>query len=311
MGWPARSPGAGPGKGEGGPSRLAADHDPPKIGCKVLPRGVYSGQVIGMKRVALARPLWLLLLGGLAGCSTTYPNREPVGEFFPRVAGETLEGRRVALPDHFAGRTVVVLLGYRMESQFDIDRWLIGLDMTGTEAEVYELPPIAGLFPRFFKPYIDEGMRKGIPKELWKGVITIYAGGAEVQEFTGNENPNNARALVLDPAGKVVFFHDRGFSVAALNALRAEVAGGVGPPQVACGQGVGMFSPPWEGPCSRFSGPGNRLQGPHGWMVCTLLTGRPAGGRRRPFPACSRSGPPENWLQGPSPGVISGQVIGL
>jgi len=165
------------------------------------------------------------LFGGLAGCST-HPNRNPVGEPFPSVTGETLEEEAVQLPAHFAGRTVVLLLGFRMNSQFDIDRWLIGLDMTGTRVDVYELPTIAGLFPRFFKPYIDEGMRKGIPKELWKGVITIYAGGDQVQKFTGNENPNNARVIVLGPGGKALFFHDRGFSVGALNALREVVGEG-------------------------------------------------------------------------------------
>jgi hypothetical protein len=92
--------------------------------------------------------------------------------------------------------------------------------MTETNIKAYEIPTIQGLFPRMFKSSIDEGMRKGIPKELWGGVITIYGDGAKVQEFTGNENPNNARVLLLDPMGKVIYFHDRGFSVLALNELR-------------------------------------------------------------------------------------------
>jgi hypothetical protein len=75
-----------------------------------------------------------------------------------------------------------------------------------------------------FSTVIDDGMRAGIPKELWKGVITIYAGGETVQSFTGNENPNNARVLLVDSKGQVVYFYDRGFSVAALNALRNALA---------------------------------------------------------------------------------------
>ena len=76
------------------------------------------------------------------------------------------------------------------------------------------------MFPRMFSTYIDNGMRSGIPKPLWKGVITIYADGDKVQQFTGNERPNNARVALIDKQGKILFFYDKGFAVAALNQLR-------------------------------------------------------------------------------------------
>jgi len=161
-----------------------------------------------------------LLALSLIGCSKTYINRNPIGEKFPTVKGQTLTEKEIELPTYFEGTSVILLLGYVQDSQFDIDRWLIGLDMTETNIKAYEIPTIQGLFPRMFKSSIDEGMRKGIPKELWGGVITVYDDGAKVQEFTGNENPNNARVLLLDSMGKVVYFHDRGFSVLALNELR-------------------------------------------------------------------------------------------
>ena len=161
----------------------------------------------------------ILIAFSLIGCSTTFVNRNPVGENFPTVNGQTLTEEERELPTYFNGSNVVLLLGYKQDSQFDIDRWLIGLDMTETKIKAYEIPTIQGLFPRMFKSSIDDGMRKGIPKELWGGVITIYADGAAVQEFTGNQNPNNARVLLLDKNGKVIYFHDRGFSVQALNEL--------------------------------------------------------------------------------------------
>lgn len=159
----------------------------------------------------------------LAGCATRFTNQEPLGQRFPSVAGQSLEGAEYRLPGDFAGSEVLLLIGYKQNSQFDIDRWLIGLDMTGTSVDVYELPTIQGMFPRMFKTRIDDGMRAGIPKELWKGVITIYADGDVVQAFTGNEQPNNARVVLLDAQGQVIYFHDRGFSVDALNRLRARL----------------------------------------------------------------------------------------
>ena len=157
----------------------------------------------------------------LSACSTHYPNQAITGQAFPSVSGETLEQQAMTLPDDLQGTTSLLLIGYKQDSQFDIDRWLIGLDMTQTQVPVYEVPTIQGLFPRMFSTVINNGMRSGIPKPLWKGVVTVYQDGEQVQAFTGNEKPNNARVVLLDAQGKVIYFYDQGFSVDALNALRA------------------------------------------------------------------------------------------
>ncbi|MBU2882493.1 hypothetical protein KO525_13080 [Psychrosphaera sp. B3R10] len=159
----------------------------------------------------------------LQACSTTYQNQQILGKAFPLVEGTSLSDELIEIPKHFSGNNTLLLIGYKQASQFDIDRWLIGLDMTETLVDVYEIPTIQGLFPRMFSPLIDEGMRKGIPKELWKGVITVYNDGEKVQQFTGNENGNNARVVLLDKSGMISYFYDRGFSVQALNALRQQL----------------------------------------------------------------------------------------
>ena len=172
---------------------------------------------------AIALSFSLIVTLFLSGCSQTYINQQPIGKVFPNVEGEGLDERVHQLPDYFSDKTTVLLLGYKQESQFDIDRWLIGLDMTGAQADVYELPTIQGWLPRQIKGVINEGMRKGIPEELWSIVITVYEDGETLQAFTGNEKPINARVIVLDKTGKVQFFHDRGFSVGSLKQLNAQV----------------------------------------------------------------------------------------
>jgi hypothetical protein len=159
----------------------------------------------------------------LTACSSSYPNQAITGQVFPSVSGQTLEKELMTLPDDLTGEVALLLIGYKQDSQFDIDRWLIGLDMTQTQVSVFELPTIQGLFPRMFSTLIDNGMRSGIPKPLWKGVVTIYKDGDKVQAFTGNEKPNNARVVLLNAQGKVIYFHDQGFSVDALNQLRAQL----------------------------------------------------------------------------------------
>ncbi|MBA6262611.1 MAG: hypothetical protein V7780_02115 [Colwellia sp.] len=164
--------------------------------------------------------LFILFISLASGCSTKYANQSVTGMSFPSVTGQTLEENTVKIPEDFNKDFTLLLVGYKQNSQFDIDRWLIGLDMTETNVDVYELPTIQGLFPRMFSTFIDNGMRAGIPKPLWKGVITVYEDGDKVQAFTGNEAPNNARVLLLDKEGVVLYFYDDGFSVAALNELR-------------------------------------------------------------------------------------------
>ena len=157
----------------------------------------------------------------ITGCTTTYPNQNVVGQNFPSISGTSLEKETVKIPEAFNQPLTLLLIGYKQNSQFDIDRWLIGLDMTGTELPVYELPTIQGMAPRMFSTFIDNGMRAGIPKELWKGVITIYQDGELVQEFTGNEDPNNARVILINAKSEILYFYDDGFSVAALNEVRS------------------------------------------------------------------------------------------
>ena len=163
--------------------------------------------------------LFITLL--LSACSTTYENTDVKGETLPNMLGQTLDKKSVEIPTIFESPLTLLLIGYKQDSQFDIDRWLIGLDMTETKVDTYEIPAIQGMFPRMFKTQINNGMRAGIPKELWKGVITLYKDGETMQAFTGNENANNARIILINKQGRILYFYDRGFSVSALNALRS------------------------------------------------------------------------------------------
>lgn len=160
------------------------------------------------------------LLFLLTGCSTQYDNKDITGQNFPSVVGTTLEQKSVSIPGDLNDDLTLLLIGYVQNSQFDIDRWLIALDVTNTNVSVYEVPTIQGLFPEMFSTVIDDGMRAGIPKPLWQGVVTIYNDGEKIQAFTGNENPANTRVVLLNNKGEILYFYDEGFAVDALNELR-------------------------------------------------------------------------------------------
>lgn len=156
-----------------------------------------------------------------SGCASyQYPAQVNIGDPMISAQGEDLSGTTINIPEDFQGKQTLLLFGFIHKSQFDIDRWLIGLDMTVTDVDVYEIPTLKGMFPAMFSTFIDDAMREGIPKEIWKGVVTVYGDGEAVQRFTGNKNPKNARVMLLDENGIVTHFYDRGFSVQALNDVR-------------------------------------------------------------------------------------------
>ena len=173
------------------------------------------------------RWLWLLLPASIAtllatsSCSTSWPRRDPSGEVLPQVTGTSLADEPVTLPDVADGAPLLLLIGYVQNAQFDIDRWLLGLDQLGWDTRTFEVPTLPGMLPRMFGNFIDSGMRSGIPEEDWAAVVTVYKEAHKLAEFTGNEGTRNGRILLLDGAGKVVFYHDRGYSVGSLKKLVA------------------------------------------------------------------------------------------
>lgn len=182
-----------------------------------------------MGRVAVGSALVaVVLLGllGVQGCTSTIPNRDPVGEPFPAVRATPLtEGPAVEIPGDYAGRPVVLLVGYVQDAQFDLDRWLLGALDAELGVDLLEVPAARGMGARLASGFIDRGMRSGIPPEDWAAVATTYGAAAEaIAEFTGTEGPRNARVLLLDPDGVVRWFHDRGYSARRMLALREAAA---------------------------------------------------------------------------------------
>ena len=160
-----------------------------------------------------------------ASCSTTWPNRDPSGERLPQVTGTSLANERVTLPNVADGEPLLLLIGYVQDAQFDLDRWLLGLDQLGWSTRTFEVPTLPGMLPRMFRGFIDNGMRSGIPEEDWAAVVTVYQEAEKLAQFTGNERSRNGRILLLDGAGRVIFYHDRGYSVGSLKKLVAARAG--------------------------------------------------------------------------------------
>jgi hypothetical protein len=172
-----------------------------------------------MLRVAVALAALVL-----SACSSTYARRDPLGEPFPSVRGTALDGTEVALPAAVQGAPALLLIGFQQNTQFDLDRWLLGLSEAKVAVRTFEVPTLPGMMPGLFSGFIDGGMRRGIPQEDWGGVVTVYGDAKAIAQFVGNEDGLPGRVVLLDRDGRVAFFHDRGYSIATLRRLQEVLA---------------------------------------------------------------------------------------
>jgi len=157
--------------------------------------------------------LFAVLLALLAtGCASLIPVSSYKDKAFPTVSGKNLEGQEVQLPAAVAGEPAILLIAYKQNAQFDVDRWALGLAQAKVDAKLLEVPTITGFVPSLLSGTINSGMREGIPSEDWRSVVTVFEDGEKIQAMLGNENPRNAQVVVLNREGKMIWFDNRGYS---------------------------------------------------------------------------------------------------
>ena len=161
----------------------------------------------------------------LAACSSTVPTPQLGKDTrFPTVTGESLTKERVVLPDKYKGKLALVLIGYQQRTQFDIDRWILGVLQAEIPVELVEVPTIAGMMPQMVQGFINNGMRSGIPEADWGSVVTVYEDAPKIVEVLGNERPQSAHVVLLDTEGRIVWSSNIGYSASQVLELKKIVA---------------------------------------------------------------------------------------
>jgi hypothetical protein len=163
----------------------------------------------------------IILSAFLAACSSVVPAPGQVRNTrFPTVQGNTLEQKKVTIPDDFLGKSTLLLIGYVQRAQFDIDRWILGALQADVKATIVEVPTIAGMLPQMVQGFIDGGMRKGIPQTDWASVVTVYEDAPKIIQALGNERPQSAYAVLLDKDGRIVWSSNIGYSASQILELK-------------------------------------------------------------------------------------------
>lgn len=148
------------------------------------------------------------------------------GEPMPVLKGELLTGRPAVLPDAASSRVALLALGFTYDSRFAVEAWVGRFRKDfGDKPQVtfYEVPMIGGL-GRLGKWFIDNGMRKGTPKQDHENVITVYGGTDAWKQRLGFQAPDAAYLLLLDQRGMVRWRHSGQFDQKAYDDMSIQVA---------------------------------------------------------------------------------------
>ncbi len=166
----------------------------------------------------------------LSACSSTVNTpADLVSKQFPTVTGQSLTKEVVTIPDAYRGKKTVLLIGYQQKTQFDIDRWILGLLQSEVPVQIVEVPTIAGMMPQMVQGFIDNGMRSGIPKEDWGSVVTVYEDAEKIINAIGNDRPQSTHVVLLNESGRILWSSNRGYSAQQVLELKSVV---VSPPSM-------------------------------------------------------------------------------
>lgn len=135
------------------------------------------------------------------------------GETLPRLGGDFLTGRPVALPEAASGRVALLALGFTYDARYPVEAWIKKFRQEfekNPNVTFYEIPMIGGM-ARLGKWFIDSSMRRGTPPADQENVITVYGGTDPWKRRVAFQDPSAAYLILIDQNGKVAWQYAGGF----------------------------------------------------------------------------------------------------
>ncbi len=145
---------------------------------------------------------------------------------FPTLSGESLSRQQMTLPEDFEGEINLVFVAFRRRHQDDVDEWLRRLgdiESSHSGLAVYEVPLLIR-YPRFYRQWIDDGMRSGIPDPRTRSrTVTVYTNRRSFLDRMGLPDESEILLVLLDREAGMVWTHVGAHTEQASAALRAEL----------------------------------------------------------------------------------------
>ena len=148
-------------------------------------------------------------------------------EQFPRVEGENLLGKKIALPDATTGHAAVIVIGFTHGSQNQTKAWTASLQQ---ELPIYSIAVLEDA-PRMVRGMAVHGMKGAVPEDQRDHFVVIYHNEKELKQAAAFEHPDEAYVLLLDKDGAIRWRFHGPVTDAALQELESQASGLTQPAQ--------------------------------------------------------------------------------
>lgn len=128
------------------------------------------------------------------------------GQQLPIIAGESLAGHKVVLPEAARGSITVLILGFTKASKTPTSAWAKRLSQdlgSDPRFRLYQLPVLEDV-PRLFRGMVISGIKKGVPENMWDRFVPILNGEADLKKAVDYRDQDAAYLVLLDRDSRVV-----------------------------------------------------------------------------------------------------------
>lgn len=159
------------------------------------------------------------------GAAAAEPRALAPGDRLPALRGELLSGPRFVMPDSAAGKTVLLMLGFSYESRHDVEKWAerFRREHGGDRRVEFLEVPVIGTAGRLGRPFIDRGMRRGLPREMHARVLMVYRDAGRWKHLAGHAEPDVGYLLLVGPDGRLLWRGQGPYTDVAWSALAAQL----------------------------------------------------------------------------------------
>ena len=119
----------------------------------------------------------------------------------PRIEGETLSGKKAALPD---GKSALLIIGFTHGSQAQTKAWS---QRVHNQFDTWSISVLEDV-PRLMRGMVSHSIKGSIPREEHDRFLLVYHGEKELKQATGFNRPDDAYVLAIDGGGAIQWrFH--------------------------------------------------------------------------------------------------------
>ena len=144
----------------------------------------------------------------------------------PHTEAETLSGKKIVLPDAFAGHSAILIIGFSRSGGDSAGRWgkEIRKDLADQkEVRIFSVAELQDA-PKLARGLIRHGMRGGLPQNEHDSFVLLYQDEDVWKTLAGFSDTNDAYILLVDSAANISWrAHGKSPDAQTISALKTEI----------------------------------------------------------------------------------------